>query len=403
LRALVIVLDSVGIGSAPDAADYGDVGADTLGHLLDFGLRLPNLWSLGLGRAVGRGPECEVRGRYGTMTERSRGKDSTTGHWELMGAVQEEPFATFDRFPRELVEEIERQADVSFIGNRAASGTAIIDELGPEHLLSGKLILYTSADSVLQIAAHEGRVPPGRLYEVCQVARNAADRYRIGRVIARPFVGEPGKFERTGNRHDFSMRPPRTVLDGLLEAGVRTVGVGKVGDLFAEQGLIESHPTPGNSEGMQKASELWDSAEGAFLLVNLVDFDTLYGHRRDPAGYAHALTHFDAWLGGFVARCRPGDLVVITADHGNDPTFRGTDHTRERVPLLVWQPMGAETLGNRDGFADVGASVAEYFGVRWPAGLSFLTAVEGLDTSRAGAESAWEAARPGRARSARRV
>jgi phosphopentomutase len=373
MRALVIVLDSVGVGGAPDAAEYGDEGADTLGHLRQCtGLRLPVLESLGLGHILGV-PAGEPGAAHGRMRERSAGKDSTTGHWEIAGVVLDRPFAVHDRFPEALVRAIEAEAGVRFIGNIAASGTRIIDELGSEHLRSGCPILYTSADSVLQIAAHEAVVPVPRLYGICEVARRQADAYRVGRVIARPFLGEPGAFARTPRRHDFSMRPPPTVLDAVVAAGLPVRGIGKVGDLFAGQGLTESHPTGSNAEGMRLTEALWRGTGHGLVFTNLVDFDTEHGHRRDAPGYARALAEFDAWLGGFLPECGPEDLLVITADHGNDPTFRGTDHTREEVPLLLRHRGRRDPLGTRESFADVAATLAEYFRLApWPIGTSCL-------------------------------
>ncbi len=374
MRSLVLVLDSVGVGHAPDAAKYGDDGANTLGHILEQrpDLALPNLNSLGLARVLGGAGEA--RASFGRMRERSAGKDTTTGHWEIAGVVLEEPFATFERFPDELVRAIERDARVSFIGNYARSGTEILNELGEEHLRTGKPILYTSADSVLQIAAHEEVVPVERLHEICHVSRAVADRYRIGRVIARPFLGEPGNFRRTSNRHDFSLHPPRTVLDALGEHGVTVVGVGKISDIFAGQGIAESFPTTSNRDGMRQIDELWQNRKTGLIFANLVDFDMLFGHRRDVAGYAHALEEFDDWLGTFLKRILPNDLVIITADHGNDPTFPGTDHTREEVPLLVLDGGESRDLGTRQSFADVAATLAEFFKLPepWPIAESFL-------------------------------
>jgi phosphopentomutase len=377
----VIVLDSVGIGGAPDAAAYGDEGANTLGHLLDRdpSLRLPALWELGLGRILGRGPEARVRGSYGRMREQSAGKDSTTGHWEIAGVVLEEPFRVFARFPDDLVRPIEQECGVEFLGNLAASGTQIIEDLGKEHVRTGKPILYTSADSVLQIAAHEEVIRLERLYEICRTARRHADRFRIGRVIARPFVGDPAgragaaaTFARTPNRHDFSMRPPRTVLDALTDSGVPVCGIGKTSDLFAGRGITRSIATATNRAGMAKIEEVWPETERGLIFANLVDFDTVYGHRRDPDGYAAALGAFDDWLGGFLEECRPEDLVIITADHGNDPTFRGTDHTRELTPVMVRHGDRAENLGQRETFADVGATLAMFFEIEpWPTGEPF--------------------------------
>ncbi len=368
------MLDSVGIGHAPDAAAYGDEGANTLGHILEAepGLALPNLVSLGLPELVpGLAAAPPYRASYGRMRERSPGKDTTTGHWELAGVVLAEPFAVHERFPDELVREIEQSAGVTFLGNFARSGTAVLEELGPEHLRTGSPILYTSADSVLQIAAHEEIISPPRLYEICEAARVVADRYLIGRVIARPFTGAPGSFRRTARRHDFSLKPPRTILEALAEKLLPVIGIGKIGDIFAGRGLTESHPTASNGEGMQRISELWQQTARGLLFANLVDFDMLFGHRRDVAGYAGALQEFDRWLGSFLELIRPDDLVLITADHGNDPTFRGTDHTREQVPIFLL-PGASRDLGERATFADVAATLADYFQTEWPVGTSLL-------------------------------
>ncbi len=398
VRALLLILDSVGCGHAPDAAAYGDAGADTLGHIFQQrpGLALPALDSLGLATILGRDgspsrprveeaaastihgrlgePSLPLRASHGRMRERSAGKDTTTGHWEIAGAILAEPFATFGKFPDELVQAIEREAGVVFIGNCPRSGTAILDELGPEHISTGHPILYTSADSVIQIAAHESVLPLARLYEICQLARRHADSWRIGRVIARPFTGEAGAFRRTSGRHDYSMLPPRTVLNALADAGVPVHGVGKISDIFAGSGVAHSTPTASNAEGMAAIDSLWSSIRHGLIFANLVDFDMLHGHRRDVAGYARALTECDAWLGGFVGRVAPGDLVIITADHGNDPTWRGTDHTREEVPLLVLHGGRTADLGTRGTFADVAATLAEFFALAepWPVGESFL-------------------------------
>lgn len=378
MRALLLVLDSAGIGNAPDAEAYGDHGANTLGHILAQtpGLRLPTLDSLGLPALLGTEKEGQTyAASYGRMQERSAGKDTTTGHWELAGIVLEEPFAVYEQFPAGLVREIEREAGVQFLGNYARSGTTILEELGAEHVRSGKPILYTSADSVLQIAAHEEVIPIKRLYQICEIARTHADEARIGRVIARPFDGEIGHFRRTARRHDYSMKPPRSVLHAICESGAEVLAVGKINDIFAGEGITHSHPTASNEEGMECICQLWSDADNALLFANLVDFDMLFGHRRDVAGYARALGEFDEWLAGFLAHVTPEDLVIVTADHGNDPTFRGTDHTREQVPLLVLQREQTRDLGTRQTFADVAASLAEYFSLPapWPVGESFLT------------------------------
>ncbi|MFL6519483.1 MAG: phosphopentomutase [Chthoniobacterales bacterium] len=381
MRALVLVLDSVGIGGAPDAASYGDEGANTLGHILERKpeLQLPNLESLGLGQLVpayrSHRSYTTYGSSYGRMTERSAGKDTTTGHWEIAGVILEKPFATFERFPDELVRGIERDAGVQFLGNYAQSGTTILKELGAEHVRTGKPILYTSADSVLQIAAHEQVIPIDRLYDICTVARQHADRFHIGRVIARPFIGSEDNFSRTSRRHDFSMKPPRTILNAIAETGRAVIGVGKISDIFAGQGITESFPTDGNAEGMERIGENWERLEDGLIFANLVDFDMLYGHRRDVDGYAAALIQFDESLGGFMSQIAPSDLVIITADHGNDPTFRGTDHTREQVPLFVLHRNETRPLGTRETYADVAATLAVHFELPspWPVAESFLS------------------------------
>ena len=343
-RALCIVLDSVGCGNAPDAAVYGDAGADTLGHLFERipGFSLPHLERLGLGAVLGRGTAEPVHpgASFARLTEQSAGKDTTTGHWELMGCKVEEPFATFEEFPNELVKELALRGGVGFLGNCAASGTEILARLGAEHLWTGAPILYTSADSVLQIAAHEEAFGLERLWELCRTARALLDErgIRIGRVIARPFTGSgPEDFKRTGNRHDYSLMPGETALNRLQAAGVTTIGVGKISDIFAGAGISESFPTKSNAEGMAVIDRLWAEKreEPHFIFANLVDFDSLYGHRRDPEGYAQCLREFDGWLGEFIGKVEQEDLVILTADHGNDPYHSGTDHTREQVPALV--------------------------------------------------------------------
>jgi phosphopentomutase len=368
-EALLIVLDSVGIGHAPDAAEFGDAGANTLGHLRSTvpGFALPNLDAVGLRHcealAAGRSPDLTPGLSFGCLTERSAGKDTVTGHWELAGAVVAEPFATFAHFPDALVAEMESLCGVSFLGNYAQSGTVILEELGAEHLRTGKPILYTSADSVIQIAAHESVIPPEQLHALCRSLRPLADRERIGRIIARPFEGEPGGFRRTANRHDFAMRPPTTFLNRLDEAGVETIGIGKISDIFSGSGIARSHFTRSNAEGCATIDRLLsETATGPrFLFANLVDFDMLYGHRRDPAGYARALSEFDEWFGRLLPRLGEETLLLITADHGNDATWTGSDHTRERVPLLMKAPGWPRNLGTRDTFADVAATIAEWF------------------------------------------
>jgi phosphopentomutase len=364
-RVLCIVLDSVGCGHAPDAAEYGDAGADTLGHLFaripEFSL--PNLARLGLYKVLGLPGDLPVHraASWARLTEKSAGKDTTTGHWELMGCGLDKPFATFTAFPPELVGELERRGGVEFIGNIASSGTEILVQLGEEHLRTGRPILYTSADSVLQIAAHEETFGLERLWDLCKSARTLLDErgIRIGRVIARPFLGDsPENFKRTGNRHDYSLIPGETVLNRLQAAGVTTIGVGKISDIFANSGITESHPTKSNAEGMETIDRLWQEPheESQFIFANLVDFDSLYGHRRDPEGYAQCLREFDHWLGGFIDRILPDDLVILTADHGNDPYHPGTDHTREQVPVLT---LGMDRPLEDGSFSDVSRWVEE--------------------------------------------
>jgi phosphopentomutase len=380
MRALVAILDSVGVGAAPDASQYGDEGANTIGHILDQipGLRLPAMDSMGLREVISGdleiAPATARIGCYGRMREQSAGKDTTTGHWEIAGVILETPFAVFEKFPDELVTAIETEAGVQFIGNYARSGTTILEELGEEHVRTGKPILYTSADSVMQIASHEEIIPLPRLYEICSVARRHCDKLRIGRVIARPFTGEAGKFLRTTRRHDYSMVPPRTVLNAIAEAGIVIEGIGKIGDIFAGSGITRSHPTKSNAEGMAIIRKLWQSTHDGLLFANLVDFDMLYGHRRDVTGYAKVLVEFDQWLGEFLDQCESDDLLIVTADHGNDPTFRGTDHTREEVPLLVKYDAMSKPLGVRLTFADVAATLAAYFQLeaKWTVGEPFL-------------------------------
>jgi phosphopentomutase len=366
-RALVIVLDSVGCGRAPDAASYGDEGADTLGHLFERipDLELPHLASLGLYQILGLNKRAAPRdgAAWARLTARSAGKDTTTGHWELMGLKLDEPFATFESFPDELVNELARRCGIGFLGNFASSGTEILRQLGAQQLRTRKAILYTSADSVMQIAAHEERFGLERLWAVCKTARKLLDQHgiRLGRVIARPFTGStPETFIRTGNRHDFSLKPGETALNRLQGSGVRTIGVGKISDIFAGYGISESHPTKSNAEGMAAIDRLWDKTrqDPHFIFANLVDFDSLYGHRRDPAGYAACLREFDAWLGKFLSKVNPGDLVMITADHGNDPWHPGTDHTREQVPLLM---LGLQIPRENGVFCDVARIVEDWF------------------------------------------
>ena len=384
-RFVILVIDSCGAGALPDAAAYGDEGANTLGNMARRvgGLHLPTLESWGLGNLTeiaGCPPSGAPRASFGTMAEMSRGKDTTTGHWEMVGIVLEKGFATFPNgFPPELMQEWLRLSGApGYLGNKPASGTQIIEELGPEHLATGWPIVYTSADSVFQIAAHEHKISLATLYNWCEAARTVGKKYGIARVIARPFIGEPGKFVRTYDRRDFSQPPPPgTVLDLLSQAGVQVVGVGKIPDIYDGRGIARSVHTEGNADGLRKTEELLGDLGASLLFVNLVDTDMLYGHRRDPAGYARAMEEIDRALPAIASALRPDDVLVITADHGNDPTFPGSDHTREQVPLLAYSPRRARgsALGVRESFADLGATVADYFGVRAPRGRSFLSQV----------------------------
>jgi phosphopentomutase len=383
-RVVLMVCDSVGCGAAPDAAEYGDDGADTLGNLsVELGgLTLPHLQGLGLGHLttiLGVPPVAAPTGAYGKMREASAGKDTTTGHWEMTGLEVTKGFPTFPHgFPSEMMARFEREIGRGTLGNKTASGTTIIDELGAEHLKTGKVIVYTSADSVFQIAAHEQVVPLDELYRISEIARRLCDELPVARVIARPFVGEPGHFTRTYNRRDFSMPPPApTVLDAIAAAGLPVIGVGKIWDIFAGRGVTENLHSEGNSDGMRQTLEALDRTERGLVFTNLVDFDMLYGHRRDPGGYYRALQEFDAFLPRLVERIGDRDLLIITADHGNDPTFRGTDHTREDVPLLaVGRKAAGRDLGVRLGFYDIAQTLADGFGLAPRAhGLSFLPAV----------------------------
>lgn len=391
-RAILIILDGVGVGRAPDAAAYGDQGSDTLGNLarhLD-GLDLPTLTRLGLGNLhplAGVPAVARPLAAHGRMRPISAGKDSTTGHWELMGLVTDQPFPTYpDGFPPEVMAEFSRRSGHGWLGNVAASGTGIIEALGDEHVRTGKLIVYTSADSVFQIAAHEQVVPLAELYRVCEVARAMlVPPHEVSRVIARPFVGQSGAWERTANRHDFSVVPgDGLVLHALRRAGVRVQTIGKIHDLYAGQGIDDSVASRNNTEGMQRLADLYTAApERTFLMVNLVDFDMLWGHRNDPEGMAAGLREFDAWLAGFLPALATGDLLLITADHGNDPTTPGTDHSREEVPLLAMlAPPGSAPadLGLRETFADLGATIADFFAADAPRhGTSFLSQLRAAD------------------------
>lgn len=386
-RGIILVMDSCGAGEAPDAADYGDEGSDTLGHTAAVvgGLDLPNLEKAGLGNLHGSiqgvPPVARPSMAYGKLAEASAGKDSTTGHWEIAGVVTTDAQATFTDtgFPPELVQAVEEESGHRFIGNYAASGTVILDELGPEHIATGRPILYTSADSVFQIAAHKSVIPLEELYRISRIARKHANRYQIGRVIARPFEGEPGNFKRTYERHDFAMEPHSpTLLDHAKEAGLSVHGIGKIEDLFAGCGLTSAVHTEGDEDGLRltiEALKTWDGP--GIIFTNLVDLDMTYGHRENPAGYAQGLALIDSYIPDLVTELTADDLLFITADHGNDPTDGSTDHTREYVPLLVAGMNGAGVdLGIRDQYCDIAATIAEGLKLPMPArGKSFLAEV----------------------------
>ncbi|THF75845.1 phosphopentomutase [Cohnella fermenti] len=387
-RITVIVLDSVGIGELPDADSYGDQGAHTLGHILESvpGLQLPNLRKLGLANIAPLGnwePEPSPTAFYGKMAEVSAGKDTMTGHWELMGLKIETPFRTFPGgFPEKLIEAFEKETGRGVIGNKPASGTAILDELGEQQMRSGDWIVYTSADSVFQLAAHEEIIPLEELYDACRIARRLTltDEFSVGRVIARPYVGKPKAFERTPNRHDYALKPPQpTVLNSLKHSGYQVVAVGKINDIFDGEGITRALPTKSNAHGIETTLRELDKDFEGLLFVNLVDFDSLYGHRRDPAGYARALEEFDRAVPELLGKLGKDDLLVITADHGNDPVHRGTDHTREYVPLLVYSPsLEGGRLGVRETYSDLAATIADNFKAQATGrGRSFLSELQG--------------------------
>ncbi|MFE7062509.1 phosphopentomutase [Sutcliffiella sp. NPDC057660] len=384
-RVFLVVMDSVGIGEAPDAEKFGDKGADTLGHIAERmnGLDMPNMAKLGLSnieQVQGVEKAAKPLAFYTKMEEASSGKDTMTGHWEIMGLRIDTPFQVFpEGFPDELIQELEEKTGRKVIGNIPASGTEILDQLGKEHMETGSLIVYTSADSVLQIAAHEGVVPIEELYDICKIARELTldEKYMVGRVIARPFEGEPGNFKRTSNRHDYALKPfERTVMNELKDSGFDVISIGKISDIFDGEGVTKSLRTVSNMDGMDKLMDTVEMDFTGLSFLNLVDFDAVYGHRRNPEGYGKALEEFDARLPEVLSNLREDDLLIITADHGNDPTFPGTDHTREYVPLLVYTPRKEEgkELDIRKTFADIGATVADNFNTKMPKhGKSFLT------------------------------
>ena len=369
-RVIIIVLDSVGIGEMPDAEDYGDLGSNTLGHIAQFmgGLHLPQLEKLGLGNIEAITGVLEIpnpEGCFGKMAERSVGKDTTTGHWEMAGVILESALPTFPHgFPEEFIERYESAIQRKVLGNVVASGTEIIQRLGAEHVRTGKPIVYTSADSVFQIAAHEEVIPLAELMRLCQIARGMlTDELQVGRVIARPFLGETGQFYRTPNRHDFAIEPPHKILlENIQERGLEVNAVGKIHDIYTGRGITSSVPSKGNMESIDKTLDYMTKTETGLIMTNLVDFDMIHGHRNDAEGYARALKDFDDRLPEICAALLPEDMLIVTADHGCDPTRPGTDHTREYVPLLVYGPVLKQgvNLGVRSSFADLGATVAEY-------------------------------------------
>ncbi|MGE7839213.1 phosphopentomutase [Lysinibacillus sp. NPDC093712] len=380
----VVVMDSVGIGEAPDAAKFGDVGAHTLGHISEKmnGLTMPVMESFGLANIEplqGMQAVDAPKAYYGKMQEASVGKDTMTGHWEIMGLNIDKPFKVYpEGFPAELIAELEQRTGRKVLCNKPASGTQVIDDFGQEHMDTGAIIVYTSADPVLQIAAHEEIIPLEELYKICEIARELTlqPEYLVGRVIARPFIGTPGNFTRTPNRHDYALKPfGRTTMNALKDAGLDVIAIGKISDIFNGEGVTDAVRTKNNMDGMDQFAEVARRDFHGISFLNLVDFDANFGHRRDPLGYGNALQEFDARLPEILEAMTEDDLLMITADHGNDPTFPGTDHTREYVPLIIYSPRfkGGSELALRETFADIAATVAENFNVEAPPfGKSFL-------------------------------
>ena len=390
-RIFVVVLDSLGIGAVEDSPEYGDVGVDTLGHIAQKvqGLKIPNLKKLGmvnLHPLEGMEPAEHPLGRYMRLKERSRGKDTMTGHWEMMGLLVTTPFQTFTShgFPKELIDELEKRTGRKIIGNKSASGTEILDELAEEEIREGHLIVYTSADSVLQICGNEETMGLDNLYHYCEIARELTlrDEWKVGRVIARPYTGmKKGEFRRTSNRHDYALKPyGRTALNALKDAGYDVVSIGKIYDIFDGEGLTQSNHSNSSVHGMEQTIQYAQRDFKGLCFVNLVDFDALWGHRRNPEGYGRELERFDEKLGCLLPLLRQDDLLILTADHGNDPTYSGTDHTREQVPFIAYSPSmeGGKDLGEADTFAVIGATVADNFGVKMPEGTIGTSVLEEL-------------------------
>ena len=390
-RIFVVVLDSLGIGAVEDSPEYGDVGVDTLGHIVREvpGLKIPDVRKLGMANLhplEGMEPEEHPLGRYMRLKERSRGKDTMTGHWEMMGLLVTTPFQTFtsNGFPKELIDELEKRTGRKIIGNKSASGTEILDELAEEEIREGHLIVYTSADSVLQICGNEETMGLDNLYRYCEIARELTlrDEWKVGRVIARPYTGmKKGEFRRTSNRHDYALKPyGRTALNALKDAGYDVVSIGKIYDIFDGEGLTQSNHSNSSVHGMEQTIQYAQRDFKGLCFVNLVDFDALWGHRRNPEGYGRELERFDEKLGCLLPLLRQDDLLILTADHGNDPTYSGTDHTREQVPFIAYSPSmeGGKDLGEADTFAVIGATVADNFGVKMPEGTIGTSVLEEL-------------------------
>ncbi len=371
-RVILMVLDSAGVGEMPDAAKYGDEGSNTLGNVAKAvgGLAMPNMQKMGLGNIIsieGVAPASHPTGAYGKAAEKSAGKDTTTGHWEIAGVVLERQFPVYPNgFPPEVIDEFEKRIGREVLGNKVASGTEIIKELGDEHIKTKNPIVYTSADSVFQIAAHEDVIPVEELYKICRIAREILQgEHAVARVIARPFIGKSGEYVRTYNRADFSLTPPHdTLLDNVVKAGMEVVGVGKIWDIFAGQGITKSFHTQGNMDGIDKTLEAMDILERGLVFTNLVDYDMLYGHRNDPEGYAKALEDFDMRLPEILSKLGENDVLIITADHGCDPTTESTDHSREYVPILIYgeKIKPGVNLGTLNSFSDIGQTVADFLG-----------------------------------------
>ena len=393
-RIFTIVIDSFGIGAMDNAADYGDVGCDTFGHIADKvpEIKIPNLIRMGLTQLhpapVLTSPQpSECIGKYARLNEKSNGKDTMTGHWEMMGLEIKTPFQTFTDtgFPKELIEALEKETGHRVIGNKAASGTEILDELAEEEIKTGAMIVYTSSDSVLQICGNEETVGLDELYRCCKIARELTMKpeWKVGRVIARPYVGKKkGEFKRTANRHDYALKPyGKTAMDALKEAGFDVISIGKIRDIFDGEGITQAIRSKSSVQGMEQTIECLDQDFTGLCFTNLVDFDALWGHRRNPQGYAEELEKFDVLLGQFLEKMKEDDLVIVTADHGNDPTFKGTDHTKERVPFLAYSP-SMKTSGRIDDqncFAVIGATIADNFGVAMPEGTIGTSILEQLD------------------------